>query len=224
MSNHDTDASTRALVNRSGCIVVSVDYRLAPEHKFPAPLEDCYEAARFLGDHADRIGGDGSRLAVGGDSAGGNLAAAVCLMARDRKGPAIAFQLLVGPVLARDYSTSSWIENGDKGYVLTKDSMEWFWTLYLRDSSEAKQAYAAPLEASDLSALPPALVLQAEYDPVRDDGVRYAAELERAGVSAEVKVYPGMIHNFVLLYTLMDGGRQAIEDAAAALRSALGRR
>lgn len=216
------DTPLRALTNRAGCVVVSVDYRLAPEHKFPAAVEDAYTATRWVAENASVVQGDPTRIAVGGDSSGGNLAAAVALMARDRGEPSLIYQLLVCPVTNYDFSTLSYQENGD-GYLLTKNSMVWFWKQYLKDDNDGHNPYASPLQAQDLSGLPPALVITAEYDPLRDEGEAYAAQLQLSGVSVVTKRYEGMIHGFFEMAALLDTARLAIEEAAQALRSAFTR-
>ncbi len=216
------DTPLRALTNRVGCVVVSVDYRLAPEHKFPAAIEDAYTATRWVAENASAVQGDPTRIAVGGDSAGGNLAAAVALMARERGGPFLIYQLLVCPVTNHDFNTASYQENGD-GYLLTKNSMVWFWNHYLKDEDDGRHPYASPLQAQDLSGLPPALVITAEYDPLRDEGEAYAARLQKAGVSVVIKRYEGMIHGFFEMAALLDTSRLAIEETAQALCSAFTR-
>lgn len=216
------DTPLRALTNRAGCVVVSVDYRLAPEHKFPAAIEDAYAATCWVVNNASAIQGDSARIAVGGDSSGGNIAAAVALMARDRGEPCLIYQLLVCPVTNHDFNTASYQENGDR-YLLTKNSMVWFWNHYLKDEDDGRNPYASPLQAQDLSGLPPALVITAEYDPLRDEGEAYAARLQKAGVPVVIKRYEGMIHGFFEMAALLDTAQLAIEETAQALRSALTR-
>jgi acetyl esterase len=213
------DPTARHLTVGAHCLTVSVDYRLAPETKFPGPAEDCYAAAVWAAQHAARFNGDPARIAVGGDSAGGNLAAAVSLMARDRSGPPLAFQLLVYPVTARDFDTPSYVRNAD-GYLLTRDSMRWYWDHYLTDASEAANPYAAPLRAGDLGGLPAALVITAEFDPLCDEGEAYAQCLQQAGVPTICSRYAGMIHGFFGMSAALDKGQQALAEAAAALRQA----
>jgi acetyl esterase len=213
------DATCRALTNAAGCIVVAMEYRLAPEHKFPAAPEDCYAAARWVAANASAIGGDPRRVAIGGDSAGGNLTAVVAQIARNRGGPALCHQLLVYPVTDYNFDTASYQENAD-GYLLTRDAMVWFWNHYLRTAADGSNPMASPLRAADLRGLPPAMVLTAEFDPLRDEGEAYAARLEEAGVPVTLKRYNGMIHGFFSLGAVLEQGKQAITDAAAALRAA----
>jgi acetyl esterase len=201
--------------------VVSVDYRLAPEARFPAPLEDCYAATRWAAENGSANDIDPSRIAVGGASAGSNLAAAVCLMARDRGGPSLAFQLLVYPVTDRNFGTGSYQENGE-GYGLSKDGMSWYWDQYLSSPSDASNPYAAPLQATDLSGLPAALVITAEYDPLRDEGEAYAHSLQAAGVPTICTRYDGMTHGFFNNYDVIDKGKEAISQASSALVEAFG--
>ena len=213
------DNTCRALANLTPCIVVSVEYRLAPEARFPAGPEDCYAATRWVAEHGAELGGDPSRLAVGGDSAGGNLAAAIALMARDRGGPSIAFQLLVYPVTDADFETGSYREMAE-GYGLTRDTMMYFWELYLADPAGAANPLASVLRA-DLAGLPPALVITAEYDPLRDEGDAYAAKLQAAGVQVEHVSYPGQIHGFFAVGTMMQAGDRAVASAARSMAAAL---
>ena len=211
------DGTARHLTVETGCVVVSVDYRLAPEAKFPAASNDCYAATKWIAQNASSINVDPSRIAVGGDSAGGNLAAVVSLMAKDRGGPSITFQILVYPVTARDFSTGSYRQNAD-GYLLTLDAMKWYWNHYLSSDADASNPYAAPSVAKDLSGLPPALVITAEFDPLRDEGEIFAQHLQAAGVPTICSRYDGMIHGFFGMPAVIDKGKQAISEAAAALK------
>jgi acetyl esterase len=213
------DGTCRALANATGCAVVSVDYRLAPEHRFPAAPEDCWTALAWLAKEGAALGLDGGRLAVAGDSAGGNLAATAALMARER-GPDLRFQLLVYPVTDHGFDTPSYLENGE-GYFLSAAMMRWFWQQYLEDASHGADPLASPLRAADLAGLPPALVVTAEYDPLRDEGEAYAARLRAAGVPTELRRYPGQIHGFFSMHDVMDDGRAALDAAASVLRTAL---
>ena len=220
LGNLDTsDATARYLAVEAGCVVVSVDYRLAPEAKFPVPFDDCYAATEWIAQNAAAINADPNKIAVGGDSAGGNLAAAVALKARDRRGPSLALQLLVYPVTARDFSTGSYRQNAD-GYLLTTDAMKWFWDHYLANEADAANPYATPMAAKDLSGLPPALVITAEFDPLRDEGEAYAQRLKAAGVATTSSRYDGMIHGFFGMPAVIDKGKQAISEASSALRAA----
>jgi acetyl esterase len=205
------DADCRAIANAAACVVVSVDYRLAPEHKFPAPAEDAYSATRWIAENAGRLGGDDGPVAVGGASAGANLAAVVALMARDRGGPSIACQVLNVPVTDYGFDTDSYRENGED-YVLTRAEMQWFWRHYLTTPEDGANPYASPLRAPDLSGLPPALVQTSEYDPLRDEGRAYAERLGAAGVPVSYTCYRGMIH--------MVQGPKAIPATAAYVRQA----
>ena len=213
------DPVCRSLARAAECIVVSVGYRLAPEHKFPAAADDCYAASQWVMNNTPLINGDPERVAVGGDSAGGNLAAVVTLMARDLGGRAPIFQLLVYP--ATDYlpGTPSYEENAD-GYFLTRDDMVWFWNHYLNGEADAANPYVSPMRAASLTGLPPALVITAEFDPLRDEGELYAARLQESGVAAALVRYDGMIHGFFSMAGVLDQGRNALELAAAHLRSA----
>jgi acetyl esterase len=186
-----TDEMNRMLCARSDAMVVSVDYRLAPEAPFPQGLEDCYTATLWAAENLATSG----PLAVAGDSAGGNLAAAVCLLARERGGPDIAHQFLIYPVTDANFDRPSYVDNAE-GYLLTRDMMRWFWMHYLPPGVEASHPLAAPLHA-DLNALPPATIVTAGYDPLRDEGLAFAAALTAAGVEVEHRDFDGMVHGFV---------------------------
>jgi acetyl esterase/lipase len=211
------DGPCRALAKGAGCIVISVDYRLAPEHKFPAAAEDAYAALKWVAENAAEVGGDALRVAIGGDSAGGNLTAAVALMARDRGGPPLVFQLLVYPVTDAHCDTPSYRDNGE-GYFLTAPMMRWFWNHYLDKPEDGEVPYASPARAAELNGLPPALVITAEFDPLRDEGEAYARRLEEAGVSVRLSRYDGMIHGFFGMGVLLDQAKRAMNEAASTLR------
>lgn len=220
IGNLDTvDVPCRMLANRAGCVVVSVDYRLAPEHKFPTAAEDSYAAAKWLSENAASIQVDPERIAVGGDSAGGNLAAVVALMAREQGGPSFAYQMLIYPVTNHAYDTDSYRDNAE-GYFLTKNTMVWFWNHYLRNEEDGQNPYASPLLAEDLSGLPPALVITAGFDPLRDEGEAYAERLKAAGVPVEATRYEGMIHGFFWMPGVLTEAHNAINQAANALKQA----
>ncbi|MBU6281526.1 alpha/beta hydrolase [bacterium] len=215
------DVACRALAAATGCVLVSVDYRLAPEHEFPVPLDDCTAAVRWLAEHAAEVDADPTRIAVGGDSAGGNLSAAVALRLRDEGGPRLAHQLLVYPVTDASFGTRSYRENGE-GYFLTRAGMEWFWGHYLPGPEQAANPLASPLRAPDLRGLPPATVITAEFDPLRDEGEAYAERLREAGVPTRLTRYDGVIHGFFGMVDTLDQADEAIREAAAALRASFG--
>ncbi|MFB6169761.1 MAG: alpha/beta hydrolase [Haloarculaceae archaeon] len=209
------DGLCRALANELDGVVVSVDYRLAPEHPFPAGLEDCYAVTEWAAENAGVFGGDASRLVVAGDSAGGNLAAAVSLMARDLDGPDIAYQALIYPVTNNDLDTPSYRQNVDQ-YPASKRGLEWCWEHYLERDLDGFHPYASPLRANDFSELPPATVLTCELDGLRSEGIAYANRLEDAGVEATHRNYERMIHGFMTMLTEPDlaVAREAVADLA----------
>jgi acetyl esterase len=213
------DAICHRLAAGVPALVVSVDYRLAPEHPFPAAVEDCDAATGWVSAHAVELGADPARLAVAGDSAGGNLATVVARHARDRGGPPVAFQLLIYPGIDMTRSFPSHSENGE-GYLLDTDTMTWFLGNYLADA-DPRHPDASPIFAEDLSNLPPALVLTAEFDPLRDEGEAYAQRLREAGVVATTSRYDGMIHAFYGLDGILDSAKSATAETTAALRDAL---
>ncbi|SRR5579875_113411 len=217
--NLDThDGTCRNLCSAAGCVVVSVDYRLAPENKFPAGVDDCYQATKWAAAHAWELNANSARIVVAGDSAGGNLAAVVALMVRDQGGPALRGQLMIYPVT--DYykpGHPSYVDNAE-GYGLTAAGMRWFWGHYLNDEAEADNPYVSPLRAANLRGLPPALIITAEYDVLRDEGERYGQRLAEAGVPTRVTRYDGMHHGFFQMYGLVDKAKQALEEVAAWLK------
>lgn len=209
LNNIDThDDLVQRLTEASGCLFVSVDYRLAPEHKYPAAVEDAYYALNWVAQHAAELQIDPQKIAVSGDSAGGNIAAALCLMTRDRGGPDIAFQALIYPITDCDFERPSYRDNAD-GYFLTTAQMIWFWNHYVRSAEQMREPYASPIRGS-LRGLPPALILTAEFDPLRDEGEAYAAALREAGVSVEMHRYDGMIHAFLKRVDQFDTALEAI--------------
>ncbi|MBM4385576.1 MAG: alpha/beta hydrolase [Deltaproteobacteria bacterium] len=215
------DATCRELAQGAGCVVVSVDYRLAPENRYPAAPDDCYAALKWVAANAASLGADAKRLAVGGDSAGGNLSAVVSQMARDKGGPAIRFQLLIYPVTDADFTRGSYVSNAE-GYLLTTASMHWFWDHYLPDKAKRAEAYASPLRAKDLSGLPAAWVCTAEFDPLRDEGEAYAKRLQDAGVATQLTRFDGLIHGFVTMGLVAPKAQAAVDEAVAALKKGLG--
>tara|TARA_Y100000588_G_scaffold300182_1_gene321645 strand:- start:1848 stop:2639 length:792 start_codon:yes stop_codon:yes gene_type:complete len=215
------DITCRELAARSSSVVMSVDYRLAPENRYPAAQEDCYAATVWAAENASTLGADANRLAVGGDSAGGNLAAVVSLRARDEEGPAIGFQLLVYPVTDHSFETDSYRDNAE-GYLLTRDGMAWFWNHYLGPNGDGSHPYASPLRAGDLSGLPPAHVITAEYDPLRDEGEAYAKRLQEAGVATTHTRYAGQIHAFYGMHGVLDDATRAVQESAEKLKATLG--
>ncbi len=212
------DGTCRALAQKSGSAVLSIAYRLAPEHRYPTAVEDCYDALVWTAANVDALSVDGSRLAVAGDSAGGNLAAAVAILARDRAGPALRHQLLIYPVTDQDYSSASYAENGGGEYYLSTDGMRWFWGHYLGDTATENAPSATVLRMNDLSGLPSATVITAEYDPLRDEGLAYAEKLRAAGVAVDAATAPGMIHGFFSMFEAVPDAWHWIEHGASNLR------
>jgi acetyl esterase len=213
----DYDAVLDDLAMRTGCLVASVDYRMAPEWKFPTAAEDCYAATVWLAKNADALGIDASRIAVAGDSSGGNLAAAVALMARDRGAPAVAFQVLVYPVARCHLVATSYVQGVDTP-PLTTEGMAWYARQYLSSRGEADNPYASPVLSADLSGLPPTLLITAGVDPLRADAVEFGRKLEAAGVSVTTSHYSDMFHGFYSFRGLLAQGDQAFEEVVAALR------
>jgi len=217
----ENDATCRHLTAEAGSIVVAVDYRLAPGTKFPGPAEDCYAAATWAAENAASLGGDATRVAIAGASAGGNLAAAVTLMAKDRGGPSLAYQLLVYPVTDQRMATESY-ELFKEGFRLTAESMHDYQDAYLRDEADKQNPYAAPILYEDFSGLPPAHVITAGHDVLRDEGEAYAARLAEAGVPVKAMRYEGMVHTFFNATVGLDGTFEALREAGAELRKAFG--
>ncbi len=217
------DVLCRQLALQAGCAVVAVDYRMGPEHRFPAAVDDCLAATRWVGANAATLGVDRSRLAVGGDSAGGNLAAVVAIAARDAGDPAIAYQLLIYPATDQRRVAPSHTTNA-QGYLLTADSMRYYHDAYIDDPKHDLDWRASPLLAPDLSRLPPALVLVAGYDPLRDEGVQYAQKLTESGVRTALVSFERQIHGFVPMGRAMDEANEAVALCADALARGLGTR
>ena len=218
-----TDQPCRMLTNAGRCVTISVDYRLAPEHKFPAGPEDCYAATKWAADNAAALNCDAARIAVGGTSAGATLAAAVALMARDRGGPRVAYQLLVYPATTSALDTASHRQFAkDNYYVLSRADMEWFWGHYLGSEADRTNPYACPAYATTLRGVAPAFVITAEYDPLRDEGEAYAARLREEGVQVVLRRYDGVTHGFFGMPAQLDKAKAAIAEAGSALRVTVG--
>jgi acetyl esterase len=211
------DAMCRMLANSSGCRVIAVDYRLAPEHPFPAPIEDCWDALQWVAErYADMP------LILGGDSAGGDLAAVCAMRARDRRGPALALQVLVYPVTDHDLTTPSYVEHGSGPETfLTKNEMAWFWHHYVSDPQARANPEASPLRAADFSMLPSAIVITAGYDPLRDEGIAFAERLRDAGGEVAHQHYDDMIHGFFSFVNVLDRGDEAVQQVGGEIRAVL---
>jgi len=215
------DGICRTLANAVGCAVIAVGYRLAPEHKFPIPVQDCYHALGWIAEHAEELDIDPGRLAVGGDSAGANLAAAVTLTCKQRGGPSLTAQLLVYPNTLYGADTPS-LRDSDDPSMFNRHSVDWYWDHYLSSPADGQDPLASPLLAADHAGLPAALVITAEYDPLRDEGEQYAQALQAAGVPTELRRYDGMMHGFFLMYPTLRGAQQAVDHAAGFLRTRFG--
>lgn len=220
LDTHDT--LCRELANSSGCAIVSVDYRMAPEHRFPIAVDDCLAATYWVHRHAQELGIDATRLAVGGDSAGGNLAAVVAIAARDAGDLPLQYQLLIYPATDMRRTAPSHTTNG-QGYMLTSDTMTYYHDHYIVDSKDDLDWRASPLLCENLSGLPPSLVLVAGYDPLRDEGVMYAQRLSEAGSKATLISFERQIHGFILMGKILDEANTAVSICAAQLREALHR-
>lgn len=215
------DGVCRALAKDSGAVIVAVDYRLAPEQQFPAGVDDAYAATCWVAANAERLGIDARNISLGGDSAGGNFATVVAMRCRDAGGPALAVQVLIYPVVdMSSFETGSHREFGE-GYMLTRSGMQYCTRYYLANPELARHPEVSPLLASDLTGLPPALIITAEFDPLRDEGEAYARRLEQAGVPVTLHRYDGMIHGFVSMHGIIPDGRTAIREAAEAIAGGL---
>ena len=217
-SVNDWDAVTRALAVASGCRLVSVDYRLAPEHRFPAAADDAFDALVWVG---SSLAG-GKPLVVAGDSAGGNLTAVAALRARDTSGPALALQVLVYPVTDHDVDTPSYRSYAGRDFIVNRGDMVWFWDLYAPDPAARSNPYASPLRATSLSGLPPAYIMTAEHDPLRDEGFAYADRLRAARVPVEHRHYGSQIHGFFTMVNVLDDADKAVAETGSAIRTAVG--
>jgi acetyl esterase len=214
------DGLCRELADAVGCVVVSVEYRLAPEHRFPCAVEDARAALEWVHAHAREIGADPDRVALGGDSAGGHLAAVTALAARDAGLP-VVFQVLVYPALEYEFERPSMIENAE-GYMLTTSAMRWFYGHYLNDPSEGEDWRVSPIRHDRLGGVAPAFVVTAEFDPLRDQGRAYADALAAAGVPVTSTTYDGVFHGFFSMSVLIERSKVAVDDASALLRDAFG--
>lgn len=219
LESHDLEC--RMLANRTGCLVAAVDYRLAPQHTFPAPVKDMYTAIEWLSQHAEQVGGRSSEIAVAGDSSGGNIAAAVAQYDRDIGAGLLRHQLLIYPATDYRCETESYEEN-EEGYFLTKQDMEFFWEHYLGDELNGRHPYASPLLARDHTDLPPATIVTAGFDPLRDDGKRYANQLQSAGVPVDYLAFPEMIHGFFHMPRRLEAGAQVHEEIGSKVSEAMG--
>lgn len=214
------DGVCRKLAKRAECVVVSVDYRLAPEQPFPAGADDAFAALEWVENHADSFGGDPSKLGVAGTSAGGNLAAVTALRAREFDGPTLSHQCLLYPITNHDFDTDSYVENGDSP-LLSRADMEWFWNQYLRSPVDGVNPFASPLRATDLSGLPPTTVVTCGYDPLRDEGIAYADRLAEDDVPVRHDHYAEMAHGFLSLTDTVSTADEAMDAVAESIRTNL---
>jgi len=214
------DFLCRDLANASGCAVIAVDYRLAPEVPFPGALEDCYMALQYFASHAKHHGLDAGRIAVCGDSAGANLATAVALKSRDQGGPALRHQALLCPVIDSACNSASMLTHGS-GYMLSREMMVWFWNCYLATPADASNPLASPAQAKILANLPPTSIATAEYDPLLDEAEQYADRLRASGVPVTARRYLGMIHDFMTMPHITALARRSIADIGADIAASM---
>ncbi|MBU6444086.1 MAG: alpha/beta hydrolase [Alphaproteobacteria bacterium] len=214
------DGICRILANEAGVRVIAVDYRLAPEHKFPAAVNDAVAAVNWVEANASVLGVDANRIAVGGDSAGGALAAVVAQTAKANVGPRLLFQLLICPATQIGEDTGS-MRKFAEGYFLERAGMQWFYGHYVPEGADPNDPRLSPLRAADVSGLPPAYMLLAGFDPLYDEGLAYATKMRAAGVPVTVADHPDMVHDFVMMHAVVPRGREALQDIAAALKAAL---
>jgi acetyl esterase len=215
-----SEGVTRHLASTSGCAVLSVNYRLSPDVKFPGPLDDCYGVTKWVYDNAESLNIDQNRISVGGDSAGGNLAAAVCLRAKDDGQLPLVSQLLIYPCVDTDFTRKSYIKNKDD-YALTATSMKWFWEQYINSDSDMDNPYVCPLKYSDHSGLPQACIIVAEHDPLLDEGIAYHNKLEKANVKSKLIKYSGVMHGFYSNIGVLDKSQKAMDASCEYLRSVM---
>lgn len=221
IGNIDThDGLCRMIANEAGVRVIAVDYRLAPEHKYPAAIEDGYAALTFVEANASNLGVDANRLAVGGDSAGGAITAILTQMAKEKGGPSIALQLLFFPVTQIGEETAS-LKNYAEGFVLERAGLEWFYKNYVPAGADRNDPRISPLRATSLEGLPPAYLTVAEYDPLHDEGLEYGGKLKAAGVACEIVDYPGLVHDFIYFQSVLPQAAVALKAAAQALKKGL---
>ena len=218
----EADTVGRKLAERTSCTVVLVDYRLAPEHRYPVAVDDSYAALEWVGERVEELSRPGAPLFVAGDSAGGNLSAVMALRARDRGGPPIAAQILIYPVTDADFERPSYTAAANQ-LLLTTEAMEWFWDHYVPDAARRVEPDASPMRAADLAGLPPAIVLTAEYDVLRDEGEVYAERLEAAGVEVNLQRYEGQTHGFFTLL-MLPGSERGFQQVVKAVRAVIAER
>lgn len=212
------DAGLISLANKSGSVIIAVNYQKAPEHPYPIPFDDCYATYLWVHRNASNLGINVEKIGVGGDSAGGTLAAAVAQKTRDTSGPHLAYQLLIYPCTERNFDTSSYLSRAT-GYGLSRQGMQWFWGQYLQGTKHDANPYACPATAKDFSSLAPAIIITAEFDPLLDDGVRYEQLLRESRVQTFYKEYKGMIHGFAVLGTVTPTAGTAISDCAEIIKT-----
>lgn len=212
------DAELSSLANKSGSVIIAVNYQKAPEHPYPIPFDDCYATYLWVHENASNLGINAEKIGVGGDSAGGALAAAVAQKTRDASGPHLAYQLLIYPCTERNFDTSSYLSHAT-GYGLSRQGMQWFWGQYLQGTQHDTNPYACPATAKDFSSLAPAIIITAEFDPLLDDAIRYEQLLRESGVQTFYKEYKGMIHGFAVLGTITPTADTAISDCAKIIKT-----
>lgn len=216
-----SDTLSRSLANRTGCVVIAVNYQKSPEHRFPVPMDDCFAATRWVFEHTDLLDIDAERIGVIGDSAGANLAAAVALRARDEGAPNLACQVLICPVVQYGWDTPSYLRHAE-GYLIHRATMAYFWDHYVNSPSDGTHPYCSPLAAADHSDLPRTFIVSAEFDPVCDDGRMYAEKLEAANVDVKYRMYDGAVHGFLWMAGIVDQSKVLINDIAEEVKRMMG--